>query len=81
MFLMFFQSKKKGIGHHEAHLAITGTEDPHPLVALMDVDSLVAAPIIPPLDIAVAAAVVAQEETIAMEQIEAEVSEYFTNSI
>ena len=47
----------------------------------MDVDSLVAAPTIPPLDIAAAAVVVAQEEKIAMEQIEAEVSEYFTDSI
>ena len=47
----------------------------------MDVDSLVAAPIIPPLDITAAAAVVAQEEKISMEQIEAEVSEYFADSI
>ena len=47
----------------------------------MDVDSPVAAPITPPLDIAAAAAVVAQEEKIAMEQIEAEVSKYFADSI
>ena len=47
----------------------------------MDVDSPVAAPITPPLDIAAAVAVVAQEEKITMEQIEAEVSEYFVDSI
>ena len=47
----------------------------------MDVDNPVAAPIIPPLDIAAATAVVAQEEKIAMEQIQAEVSTYFTDSI
>ena len=70
MFLMFFQSKKKGKWLHEAHLAIAGMENPHPLVALIDVDSPVAAPITPLLDIVVAAAVVAQKEKISMEQIE-----------
>ena len=47
----------------------------------MNVDSPVAAPIIPPLDIATAAAVVAQKEKIAMKSIEAEVPEYFADSI
>ena len=39
---------KKDKGQHEAHLAIAGTEDQHPLVALMDVDSPIAAPMTPP---------------------------------
>ena len=76
--LMLSSLGKKGKGQHEARLAIAGIEDPQPLVALMDVDSPVAAPIIPPLNIAAATAVVTQEK-IAMKQSEAEVSEYFAD--
>lgn len=76
-----FKAKKKGKGQHEAHLAIAGTEDPQLLVVLMDVDSPKVAPITPSLDIAVATAVVAVEEKMDMEQIQAEVSSYFVDSI
>ena len=47
----------------------------------MDMDSPVAALNTSPLDIAAAAPVVAPEEKIAIEHIEAEVSEYFAGSI
>ena len=76
-----FKAKKKGKGQHEAHLAIAGTEDPQSLVAPMDVGSPAAAPITPSLDIAAAAAVVAEEEKMDMEQIQTEVSSYFADSI